>query len=382
MAGVENIEPAHPSAQMVSSMAPSLLQFSLLQKRAIKAALYVLCCSLAIGVWYWEWGRSRSLDELESRQIPAKYRFEGQPPELVAVLTTQSAGIGTVGVAFHPDGKHVAAGFGSGEIVIWDVGRLKEIAVLKGHYGPVGALVFSSDGKTLISGSYHGTIRLWGLDSWTPKEQAVLQGHTDWAGSLALSPDGSLLVSGGFDRTIRLWDLRSRPPRERNVLSLSEHVWSVSLASDGQTLAAAVDKTIRLWDVSGDQPREKTTPRQNTESVWRVTFAPDGKMLASCGQDKAVHLWEVDNNRLRYRAKLHGHATSELYGLVFAPDGQTLVSADMDGQVIVWDVDKRLERHRIQLPKDLRHVVFAPDGRHLAISTGRKDIIYILRLPQ
>lgn len=344
--------------------------------------MYVFGCLLAIGVWYWEWGRSRLLDELSPRHIPAKYRFEGQPPELVAVLTTESGFVGTVGVAFSPDGKHVAGGFGTGDIVIWDVGRLKEIAVLKGHYGTVRKLVFSPDGKTLISGGDDKTIRLWDLDSGTPKEQAVLRGHTDWTSSLALSPDGSLLVSGSPDGTIRLWDLRSTPPRERNVQNVSKYVWSVSLASDGQTLAAAVDKTIRLWEVSGDQPREKTIPHRNTASVWRVTFAPDGKMLASCGQDKGVHLWEVDGDRLRYRAELHGHTSSELEGLAFAPDGPTLVSADEQGHVIVWDVNKRSERQHWKLPRGLRNVVFAPDGRHVAISTGSKDIIYILRLPR
>jgi len=367
---------------MVISMTRSFAQLSLLQKRAIKATLYVLGCSLAIGVWYWEWGTSRPLDELDPRQIPAKYRFEGQPPELVAVLTTESACIGTVGVAFSPNGKYVAGGFGSGEIVIWEVGRLKELSAWKAHTPIVDRLLFSPDGRTLISCGADKSIRLWDVSVSKPKSLAELGGLADEVWSLALSPNGNLLVSGSLDGKIGLWDLRSRPPRERNVLNLSGSVWSVSLASDGQTLAASIDKTIRLWDLSGEQPREKTIPRRNAEYVWRVTFAPDGKMLASCGADKAVHLWEVEGDRLRYRAELHGHASTELYGLAFAPDGTTLVSADMQGRVIVWDMDKPSERRRIQLPEDLRQVVFAPDGRHLAISTGRKDIIYILRLPR
>lgn len=62
--------------------------FPFTRNRMAIAGILILGCSLALGVWYWEWGRPRSLDELDPNQIPAEDRFEGQPPELVAVLTT------------------------------------------------------------------------------------------------------------------------------------------------------------------------------------------------------------------------------------------------------------------------------------------------------
>jgi WD40 repeat protein len=346
------------------------------------SAVFILSSSLAICFWYWGWGKSHSLDELNPNRIPTEYRFEEQPRELVAVLTTKSAFVGCVGVAFHPDGKRLAGGFGSGEIVVWDAGNLKEVAVLKGHKLPVSSLIFTPDGKTLISGSYDGTIRLWDVAGWTPREQAALRGHTDQVWTLALSPDGSLLASGSTDKTIRLWGLRFNPPQVGSVVNLAGWpVYSVSIASNGQTLACGRHDCIQLRDLGDKELTIKTVVDGHTGSVWRVTFAPGGKMLASCGRDKIVRLWELDGDKLRFRAELHGHASIDLYGLAFSPDGKQLVSADQDGRVIIWDVDDRSELTRWQLPYGPRGVVFAPDGHHLAISTN-KSIVCILRLPR
>jgi len=88
-------------------------------------------------------------------------------------------------------------------------------ATLKGHMDRVASVAFSPNGKTLASGSYDGTIKLWNVA--TGKEQATPKRHFTLVDRLAYSPDGKPLVSrildgkpldlASYHTTIKLWDV-------------------------------------------------------------------------------------------------------------------------------------------------------------------------------
>lgn len=63
--------------------------------------------------------------------------------------------------------------------------------VLSGHTSNVVSVCFALDGKTIVSGSWDHTLRLWEAD--TGKELALLKGHTDNVNYVCVSQDDSLL---------------------------------------------------------------------------------------------------------------------------------------------------------------------------------------------
>ncbi|MDZ8139893.1 MAG: hypothetical protein RM049_32165, partial [Nostoc sp. DedQUE04] len=82
----------------------------------------------------------------------------------------------------------------------------------------------------------------------------------------------------------------------KEIKTLTGHtnsVYGISFSPDGKMLASAsADNTVKLWDTSTG--KEIKTLTGHTNSVWGISFSPDGKMLASASADNTVKLWRLD----------------------------------------------------------------------------------------
>jgi WD40 repeat protein len=97
--------------------------------------------------------------------------------------------------------RHVA--FAVGIARVWSAGDGRFLDVLKGHTAFVKALAFSPDGKTLATGSFDSTIKLWNVTDFA-QPPLTLQGHTAAVYGVIFSPDGKRLLSGSRDTTARV----------------------------------------------------------------------------------------------------------------------------------------------------------------------------------
>src|SRR5262249_23319533 len=99
-------------------------------------------------------------------------------------LTFQGHSAWVTGVAFSPDGKHVASASSQlngllGEVKVWDRTTGKEVHQFLGHTLPVSGVAFSPDGKLLASAGWDGTVGVWDLTTGKERHRP-LRGHAEY----------------------------------------------------------------------------------------------------------------------------------------------------------------------------------------------------------
>ncbi|WP_445633802.1 hypothetical protein NSTC745_05517 [Nostoc sp. DSM 114161] len=155
-------------------------------------------------------------------------------------------------------------------------------------------------------------------------------------------------------------------------------VLSIAISPDGKTIASSGEdgydglrlRKIKLWNLATGKQISSLNTYSGQVNV--VIISPDGKTLVSGNDDSTIKIWNLVTGR-QIRT-LTGHSDS-VHTLAISPDSQTLISGSDDNTIKIWDLAtgeqiKTLTGHTFWV----RSVAISPDGVILASGSFDKTI--------
>ena len=187
-----------------------------------------------------------------------------------------------------PDGRFLASAYDSGTQLL-DIAANKPLRTLAAQH--VRIIIYSPNGQHLSCADARGAVRTYDTSTWQLLWESSESGEAMLA--LAFTPKGDRVATAGFGDKIRSWDTETG--KELSFKVSESPTMSLAFSPDGRRVATAhYDGIVRIRDshTGAEAGNFLGSPRRHRgERAEGVAFDPQGRYLASVGDDGSVCLW-------------------------------------------------------------------------------------------
>lgn len=274
-------------------------------------------------------------------------------------------------LAFSGDGKYIATGGWGNRIQLTEIATGRPLHEVKIGLSAF-ALAFSPDSRTLAVG-LQGKAVLFDVTSAEQLNEVMHHdfGFNQWVNDLVFSADGKDLVSGGH--VIRISDTKTGDIK--NEITFDGNVGDIILSPHG-TYAAMTNgenNCILTRTKTGDTLRQI----KHSQAVRAAAFSADDRYIATGGDDKTLRITRVASGKTEQEFNL----PAPVEKVIFSPNGHFLAAACADKIVRLYDTDSGKKSGEIPGTDSVKNIVISPEGTHIAVARDDNSVrIYKLKL--
>ncbi|OAX39900.1 WD40 repeat-like protein [Rhizopogon vinicolor AM-OR11-026] len=239
-------------------------------------------------------------------------------------------------IALSPNGKTVASGSYDGTVRLWDVETKKVVARWTGEYRAV-SVCWSADGERVLTGYSKGMIRVWNIRSDNTILGPIKTGHKELCVATYFHNKTKIATGGEDENAVTIWDSKTG-----KLLSTVKHdspVWSLASTFDQKKLVSgSFNGSIRIFDTATWNQIAILQGHEN--EVGALALFQNDRLLASVSTDMTVRLWDLDTNLPVGPPIQH----EQVNGAAISADGKLLVTRSTDTyKHHVWDIHTMLK---------------------------------------
>lgn len=285
------------------------------------------------------------------------------------------------------DGKQIVSGSTDSTIKIWDIETGKNINTLIGHHSSIRAIAITPDGKNIVSASQDTTLKVWDLQ--TGECLCTCIEHQKSVSVLAIHPDGDKVISGDDDKRLIIWNLKNGQLL-REIKTFEGYLYAIAITNYGFSFTGDEKKLLVATRV-----RERDNPfevcdistgevlKNLTDETWLGTYITH---VAITPYDTKVVAASKDRNQIKILdlrtgiplGAFEAHYGQYVTALAITPDGKQVVTG-AHKTIKIWDLTliqkkskiKSITKHR----NSVQAVAITPDGKQAISGDGDGTII-------